>query len=687
MENPLLKPVELPNFSGIVPELIEPALKEIICQNRKQLTDLLNQSQPFTWANLVAPMEDMHDYLSKVWSPISHMHSVVETDTLREAYNACIPILTEYNTEIMQNEALYKAVQSIADSREYKNFDYAQQKVIDYELRDFKLAGVSLPASEKARYADLQKKLSKLTTQFGENVLDATHGWTLHVTDPNALKGLPDQALKLAEETAHNENKTGWVLTLDYPCYSTVMKYLDNRELRWLMYEAYNTRASDQGPNAGQWDNTQIMEDILRTRHENANLLGFANYAEYSLATKMAKTPQKVLNFLNDLVAKAKPAAEKDFAELKEYAKKHDHLETVEAWDLAYYSEKLRKERYSLSQEELRPYFPAPKVLAGMFEVVNRLYGIKIIEKPNIDVWHPQVQFFEVYDEKNELRGYFYTDLYARPHKRDGAWMDECRNRRKLPSGKMQLPVAFLTCNFNRPIGNKPALLTHDDVITCFHEFGHCLHHLLTQVNYSAVSGINNVPWDAVEFPSQFFENWCWNKEAIALISEHVDTGEALPDSMFYKMLAAKNFQPGMHILRQLEFALFDFRLHLEYDPSKEKQVQDMMNDVRKKVSVFQPPSFNRFQHSFSHIFAGGYSAGYYSYEWADVLSSDAFGLFEEKGIFDKASGRSFMHNILEQGGARDPMDLFIAFRGREPKIDALLKHKGLVNDATKSSS
>lgn len=686
MENPLLHPTELPNFSDISPELIQPALKQIISQNRKELTELLSQSQPFTWANLLAPMEDMHDYLSKVWSPISHMHSVVETDALREAYNACLPILTEYNTEIMQNETLYKAVQSIADSGEYKKLDNAQRKVIDYELRDFKLAGVSLPVTDKARYAELQKQLSKLTTQFAENVLDATHGWTLHITDPNALKGLPESTLKLAEETARNEKKPGWVLTLDFPCYSTVMKYLDNRELRWLMYEAYTTRASDQGPNAGRWDNTQIMEQILRTRYDVAMLLGFSNYAEYSLATKMAKSPQQVLNFLNDLVAKSKPAAEKEIAELKDYAKTHDNIDTLEAWDLAYYSEKLRQLHYSISQEDLRPYFPAAKVLSGMFEVVKRLYGLQIIERNDADVWHPQVKFFEVRDENNELRGYFYTDLYARPHKRDGAWMDECRNRRKLTNGKMQLPVAFLTCNFNRPIGDKPALLTHEDVITCFHEFGHCLHHLLTQVDYAAVSGINNVPWDAVEFPSQFFENWCWDKEAIKLISEHVETGDTLPDSLFNKMLAAKNFQPGMHMLRQLEFALFDFRLHLEYDSSKNAQVQNMIDDVRKKVSVFRTPTFNRFQHSFSHIFAGGYSAGYYSYEWADVLASDAFGLFEEKGIFDKNTGRAFMHNILEQGGAREPMDLFIAFRGREPKIDALLRHKGLVNESKSSS-
>ena len=679
MKNTLLTPTELPTFSNISPEQIEPAIKQVISENRAQLTTLLKQPQPFTWANLITPLEDMHDFMVKVWSPVSHMHSVVETEALRAAYNACLPILTEYNTEFMQNETLYKAIQTIAEGPEYLDFDVAQRKIIDNDLRDFRLSGVHLSPTDKARYAELQKQLSKLTTQFSENVLDATQGWTLHITDEKLLKGLPASALQLAKETAEEAKKDGWVLTLEYPSYSSAMKYLEHRQLRKQIYEAYTTRASDQGPNAGRWDNTKIMEDIVRTRHEIANLLGFANYAEDSLATKMAKTPSQVLGFLNDLVQKSKSAAEKDIQELNQFAKKIDKLDTIEAWDIAYYTEQLRKTKYELSQEDLRPYFPVNKVLTGMFEVVKRLYGINITERKGVDTWHPQVQFFEIHDENNELRGYFYTDLYARPHKRDGAWMDECRMRRKLSDGSTQIPVAFLTCNFNRPLGDKPALLTHDDVITTFHEFGHCLHHLLTKINYAGVSGINGVPWDAVEFPSQFLENWCWNKETLALISAHIDTGEPLPDALYDKMIAAKNFQPGMHMVRQLEFALFDFRLHLEYDPTKGAGfVQEILDDVRKKVSVLPVPSFNRFQHSFSHIFAGGYAAGYYSYEWADVLSSDAFSQFEEHGIFDHASGRSFLKNILEQGGSREPMDLFIAFRGREPTIDALLRQKGL---------
>lgn len=681
MENPLLSEDTLPRFSGILPEHIEPALKSVLAQNRAQLTELLSQKQAYTWDSLMEPLEEMGDRITRVWSPVSHMHAVVETEELRVAYNACLPTLIEYGTELAQNETLYQAIKSIAEGDEYKKLDIAQRKVIDNELRDFKLAGVSLPAAEKIRYGELQKKLSKLSTQFAENLLDATHAWTLHVTDKTALKGLTEEAIKMAEEAAQQEKKTGWVFTLEYPVYITIMKYLENRELRQRMYEAYVTRASDQGPDAGRWDNTKNMDDILQTRHELAQLLGFKNFAEYSLATKMADSPKRVVNFLNDLVQKSKKFAEQDMQELTEFAKKLDGIEKVEAWDLAYYTEKLRQTKYSLSQEDLRPYFPINKVLPGMFAVVNKLYGLKIVERKGVDVWHPQVQFFEIYDEQNNLRGYFYTDLYARANKRDGAWMDECRGRRRLKDGSIQYPIAYLTCNFNRPLGDKPALLTHEEVITLFHEFGHCLHHLLTQVNYLSVAGISGVAWDAVEFPSQFFEFWCWEKEALALFAAHYETNEPFPDAMFEKLLAAKNFQPGMHMLRQLEFALFDFRIHLEYDPARGGRVQEILDEVRRQVSVIKTPSFNRFQHSFSHIFAGGYAAGYYSYKWAEVLSSDAFAKFEEHGIFDHKTGREFMQNILEKGGTREPMELFVAFRGREPSNDPLLRHSGLLNE------
>jgi len=678
MENSVLNQGPLPVFSTISPQQIEPTLKQIIMHNRAKLRELLKNNTTFTWDNLILPLEELTNQLNKMWSPVSHLHAVMESDELRAVYNACLPLLTEYHTEFMQNEALYHAVKNIADSSAYKNFSPVQMKAIENELRDFHLAGVSLSADAKARFTELQKKISQLCTQFGENLLDATHGWTLLITDLRDLKGLPEQTIKIAEQTAQQHGKTGWELTLDYPCYSMVMKYLENRELRRQIYETYVTRASELGPQAGRWNNTQIMEDILKIRHELATLLGFANFAEYSLKTKMAKKPEQVLNFLHDLVARSKSFGEKEMLELTEFAKSSDEISHLEAWDLGYYTEKLRLAKYAVSQEKLRAYFPVNKVLAGMFAVMGRLFGIKIVERTGIDTWHPHVQFFEIYDSDDKLRGYFYTDLYARKHKRDGAWMDECRIRQILSDGTLQYPVAFLTCNFTRPIDNKPALLTHDDVQTVFHEFGHCLHHLLTKVDFASLSGINGVPWDAVEFPSQFFEHWCWDKETLKLISAHETTGEPLPDDLYDKLIAAKNFQSGMHMLRQLEFALFDFRLHLEFDPAKNSQVQKILDEVRAEVSVVPTPKFNRFQHSFSHIFAGGYAAGYYSYKWAEVLSSDAFSRFEEKGIFDPESGRAYLTNILEQGGVYDPMDLFVAFRGREPQIDALLRQSGL---------
>lgn len=676
MVNPVS--TSLPTFSDIQPNAIEPALKQLISQNRATLNKLLEQPT-YTWDNFIAPLEDMDDQLSRFWSPISHMHAVSESESLRAAYNTCLPLLTEYHTELMQNDSMYKAIQSIAESSEYSSFNPAQRKVIENILRDFKLAGVHLPPAEKARFAELQKQASKLSAQFSENILDATHAWTLHITDPNALLGLPEQTLKLAEQTAQEHDLPGWVLTLDSACYYSAMKNLAHREFRWLMYEAYVTRASDQGPNAKRWDNTLIMDDILKTRHEIANLVGYKNYAEYSLATKMAHTPQQVLKFIDDLVAKSKQAALNEIQELTEFAKKTDGIEKLEAWDLPYYSEQLRHTKLAIAEDDLRPYFPIQKVLDGMFSIVNKLYGIRVVERFGIDTWHPHVQFFEIYDEKNILRGSFYTDLYARPHKRDGAWMDECQVRRRLPDGSLHLPIAFLTCNFMQPLNNGTAFLAHEDVQTLFHEFGHCLHHLLTQVDYPPVAGINGVPWDAVEFPSQFFEYWCWEKEAIALISAHKETGEPLPDLLYNKLISAKNFQPGMHMLRQLEFALFDFKLHLEYDPDKGSQVQMMLDQVRQEISVVNLPTFNRFQHSFSHIFAGGYAAGYYSYKWSEVLSSDAYVPFREKGIFDAATGRAFLKNILEKGGVEDPMKLYVDFRGHEPSVDALLKECGLL--------
>lgn len=685
MKNPMLNQGALPHFSCIQPAQIAPTLRSIIDQNRATLKELLNKSTEYTWDNLLAPIEEMNDRLGKMWAPVSHLHSVAETEELRAAYNDCLPMLTEYGTELMQNETFYAAVKSIAEGPQYAKLTEAQRKIISNELRDFKLSGVLLSPTDKARFGELQKQLSKLTTQFAENVLDATQGWMLHITEIESLKGLSEDALKMAEQNAKARDKTGWVFTLEYPSYITVMKYLDNRELRRLVYEAYATRASNQGPDAGKWDNSQTMEGIIKVRQEMAKLIGYPNFAEYSLATKMADSPKRVLGFLQDLVSRSKPYAESEIKELENFSKKLDGIEHLEAWDLTYYSEKLRQSTFDLSQEELRPYFPADKVMQGMFDVVEKLYGMKVTELTEVDTWNPQVQVFEIKDTQGKPRGFFYTDLYARAHKREGAWMDDARSRRLLADGTLQIPVAFLTCNFNRPLGNHPALLTHDEVLTLFHEFGHCLHHLLTQVDYAGVSGLNGVAWDAVEFPSQFFELFCWNKDILKLISGHFETGQPLPDALFNKLKAARDFQPGMHMLKQLEYSIFDFRIHSEYGIKQEQSLQQILDEVRDQASVVKTPSFNRFQHSFSHIFAGGYAAGYYSYKWAEVLSSDAFATFEEKeNILDPEKGRQFLEAILEQGGTREPMELFVMFRGREPSIDALLRHSGLAETHNK---
>lgn len=666
---------QIPSFKMIDESKIKEVLHTKIKHNEQQLLNLLDAKNDFSWQTLLLPLEEMEDELNKMWSPIAHLHAVKETEGLRKLYKECVVELTEYHTRLLQLKALQEAVKLTAEKASLND---AQQKVIKNELRDFHLAGVNLAPAQKTRFMQLQKNLTSLTAKFSENLLDAGEAWYLQITDEKKLAGLPKHIIELGKETALQKKCAGFVFTLDYACYSAVMKYLDDKDLRYQFYYAYVTRASEIGPNAGTWDNTLIMEEIVTTRQELAQCVGFNNFAAYSLATKMASSTEEVLDFLIALINKAKPFALKEIEALKEYAKKVDNIDTLAAWDIPYYSEKMRNTYYAISQEELRSYFPVDQVLQGMFQVANRLFEITIKKEMNKDVWHEDVEFFAIYDKKNTLRGYFYTDLYQRAHKREGAWMDDCRNRRILANGALQLPIAFLTCNFNRPINNKPAYLTHDDVQTLFHEFGHCLHHLLTLVDYAGVSGINGVPWDAVEFPSQFFELWCWHKKTLDLISKHEETGETVPEALFVKMLAAKNFHAGLIMLRQLEFALFDFRLHLHYDRNKGPQVQSIMNEVRKEVEVFETPLFNRFQHSFAHIFAGGYAAGYYSYKWAEVLSTDAFAKFEETDIFDRKTGAAFMRHILEQGGVYDPMQLFMNFRGRKPTIDALLKYNGL---------
>jgi len=678
MSNPLLEMTGLPPFAHIRPEHVEPAIDTLLAENRETVRRLLAANREYTWDNLVQPLEEMEDRLSRVWAPVSHMNSVVNSEALRQAYNACLPKLSEYSTELGQNAELHAAYKSLHDTGEYARLDVAQQKVIDDALRDFHLSGVDLPAEQQARFKEIRQRLSRLTTRFEENVLDATQAWTRHVTDEARLSGLPDSARAMARQAAEQKGLEGWLFTLDFPSYYAVVSYADDRELRREMHEAYVTRASDQGPHAGKWDNSEVMAEILALRHELANLLGYRTYAERSLATKMADSPDRVLGFLHDLARRSRPQAQKELAELKAFARDKYGLEELQPWDIAYYSEKLREHTYAISQEELKPYFPETRVIPGMFKVVERLYGITIREVEGVEVWHPDVRFFEIRDESGELRGQFYLDLYARENKRGGAWMDDCRGRFRHADGSLQTPVAFLTCNLTPPVGDQPALFTHDEVITLFHEFGHGLHHMLTRIDYIDVSGINGVPWDAVELPSQFMENWCWEKEALDLIAGHYRTGEPLPDDLYRRMHAARNFQAGMMMVRQLEFALFDFRLHHEYDPQKGARIQEILDEVRAEVAVVKPAPFNRFQHSFTHIFAGGYAAGYYSYKWAEVLSADAFSLFEERGIFDPETGRRFLHAILEQGGSRDPMELFVEFRGREPRIDALLRHSGI---------
>ena len=677
MNNPLLTNSTLPLFSQIRPEHLVPAIDQLLSDARSAVEKHITATQNYTWKNLIEPLEDSDDKLGKAWSPVSHMNSVVNSDELRDAYNACLPKLSAYSTEMGQNEALFKAYRFIADSGEFATLDTAQQKIINNALRDFKLSGIDLDKEKQQRYKDISQELSARASNYEENLLDATNAWSKLIRDEQDLAGLPESALAQAHQTAQSQNEDGWVITLQFPSYISVMTYADNRELRREHYEAFSTRASDQGPQAGLWDNSIIMEQILALRHEKAQLLGFNNYAELSLATKMANKPDDVMHFLEDLADRSWRHARKDLAELREFAQQQFGINDLQSWDLGYYSEKMRQHYYQLSQEEVKAYFPITRVLPGLFAVVEKLYGLNITGIDHFDSWHPDVRFFQILDNAGQLRGQFYIDLYARPKKRGGAWMDDCVGRKKTDD-TIQTPVAYLTCNFTPPTGNDPALLTHDEVITLFHEFGHGLHHMLTQVDHLGVSGINGVEWDAVELPSQFMENWCWEQEALALISCHYQTGETLPETLFNKMLAAKNFQAGMIMVRQLEFSLFDFRIHQDYDPEKGARIYDILEQVRAQVAVVQPPKFNRFAHSFSHIFAGGYAAGYYSYKWAEVLSSDAFSLFEEKGIFDQETGKAFLTNILEQGGSQDAMDLFIRFRGRKPNIDALLRHNGI---------
>lgn len=678
MTNPLLTFQGLPPFSAIRPEDIVPAVSAALDDCRAVVEKVVAQPGPFTWDNLCQPLAEVDDRLSRIWSPVSHLNSVKNSPELREAYEQSLPLLSEFGTWVGQHAGLYNAYRNLKQGDAFNQLTKAQQKAVDNSLRDFELSGIGLDAEKQKRYGEIVARLSELGSTYSNNVLDATMGWSKLITDVNELAGLPESALAAAQEMAQAKEQQGWLLTLDMPSYLPVMTYADNRELRHEMYQAFVTRASDQGPNAGKWDNSDIMAEMLALRYELARLLGFDSYADKSLATKMAESPQQVLDFLNDLAKRARGQGEAELAELRAFAEKHYGVKELDAWDVTYYSEKQKQHLYSISDEQLRPYFPEQRVVEGLFEVVKRVFGITAKERTGVDIWHPEVRFFDLFDASGELRGSFYLDLYARENKRGGAWMDDCVASLRYADGHLQKPVAYLTCNFNRPIGDKPALFTHDEVTTLFHEFGHGIHHMLTKIDAAGVSGINGVPWDAVELPSQFMENWCWQPEALSFISGHYQTGEPLPQEMLDKLLAAKNYQAALFILRQLEFGLFDFRLHYEYDPTQGAKILQTLLEVKKLVAVMPSPSWGRFPHAFSHIFAGGYAAGYYSYLWAEVLSADAFSRFEEEGIFNPVTGRSFLDCILSQGGSDEPMTLFKNFRGRAPQLDAMLRHYGI---------
>lgn len=677
MQNPLLNMQGLPPFSQIKPEHIQPAIEKLIQDCRDTVEQVLTQPH-FTWENFILPLTEVNDRLNRAWSPVSHLNAVKNSPALREAYQACLPLLSEYGTWVGQHKGLYNAYLALQNTPEFATYSVAQKKAIENSLRDFTLSGIGLSEEKQKRYGEIAARLSELNSQFSNNVLDATMGWEKIIEDEAELTGLPESALQAAKQSAENKGLQGYRFTLEIPSYLPVMTYCENRALREEIYRAYATRASEQGPNAGKWDNSKVMEEILTLRIELAKLLGFNTYTELSLATKMAQNPQQVLDFLDNLAERAKPQGEKELQDLKDYCEKEFGVTELAPWDISFYSEKQKQHLYAINDEELRPYFPEERVISGLFELIKRIFNIRAVERFGVDTWHKDVRFFDLIDEKDQIRGSFYLDLYARENKRGGAWMDDCIGRKRKLDGSIQTPVAYLTCNFNAPIGDKPALFTHDEVTTLFHEFGHGIHHMLTQIDVSDVAGINGVPWDAVELPSQFMENWCWEEDALAFISGHYETGEPLPKEKLTQLLKAKNFQAAMFILRQLEFGIFDFRLHHTFEPEKVNQILDTLKAVKSQVAVIKGVDWARTPHSFSHIFAGGYAAGYYSYLWAEVLSADAFSRFEEEGIFNPITGKSFLDEILTRGGSEEPMLLFKRFRGREPQLDALLRHKGI---------
>ncbi len=677
--NPLLDFSGLPRFEAFKPEFVTPAVDALLAASRAVIASLVADTAAPSWNSFVAPIEDTSEKLNRAWGQVGHLNAVMNSPELREVYNANLPKITQYYTELSQNQGLFEKFKRLKAASDFGRLDRAQRAIVEHELRDFRLGGAELPADKQVRFTEIREKLSSLSSRYSDNVLDATNAYAHTVENETELGGIPNDVLLAAREAAQRDGKPGWKFTLHAPSYSPVMQYADDRALREAMYRANATRASEFGK--PEWDNSKLISEIVALRRELAQLLGFASYAEYSLEPKMAESPQQVLQFLTELAAKAKPFAERDLAELKQFARDELGQHELEAWDIAYVSEKLRIARYAFSDQEVKQYFPETSVLPGMFRLIETLYGLTI--QPDVaPKWHPDVRFFSIRDRDGKLIGQFYLDLYARPSKRGGAWMDEAVTRRRTASG-IQTPIAYLNCNFAAPVGQsdgkkRPALFTHDEVNTLFHEFGHGLHHLLTRVEELGVSGINGVEWDAVELPSQFMENFCWEWRVLEPMTTHVESEQRLPHALFEKMLAAKNFQSGMQTVRQIEFALFDLHLHYDFD-ARSQSVADLLAEVRRQVAVVIPPAFNRFAHGFSHVFAGGYAAGYYSYKWAEVLSADAYSLFEEHGVLDPEIGRRFRDEILAVGGSRPALESFVAFRGREPKIEALLRHNGMI--------
>ena len=675
MSNPLLYLAGLPKFNEVKPEHVSPAIDSLLTEGRALIETLATSTDAPTWENFALKLEDHSEKISRAWSQVGHMNAVVNSPELREAYNENLAKLTDYGSDMSQDERLYAKYKALQASAGFASLTPTQQKIINNEVRDFKLGGAELPEAQKARFKAVSEELSKLGSKFEENIMDNTNDFAHYVEDIADLAGLPADSIEAAQAAAKVDEKTGYKFTLHFPSYLPVLQYADNRALRETLYRAYATRASEFSK--PEWDNTSLISDILKLKKEEAETLGFKNYAELSLATKMADSPKHVTDFLDTLAKRAKPYAERDMQELTAYAKKLG-IDDMQSWDVGYVSEKLREEKYAFSDQEVKQYFPESKVLAGLFKVTETIFGVQV-QKAEAPLWHEDAAFYQINDAAGKPAAYFYLDLYARNNKRGGAWMDEAITRRKKANG-IELPVAFLTCNFSAPVGGKPALFTHDEVITMFHEFGHGLHHMLTQVDEYGVSGIKGVEWDAVELPSQFMENFCWEWEVLRHMTAHVDTGAQLPRELFDKMVAAKNFQAGMQTMRQIEFSLFDMRLHGEFDPNGKQTALDLIEQIRDEVAVVRPPKWNRFPNSFSHIFAGGYAAGYYSYKWAEVLSADAYSLFEELGVLSAQAGSRFKDEVLAKGGSRPAMESFVAFRGREPSMDALLRHNGMAS-------